>query len=187
LAKYTERILKLASYVGRGEAVADVGPDHGYLGIWLVKNGMSPRLIMTDIAEGPLSIARANAERYAPQAFPGAGHGATDVMDFRLGDGLAPLDCGEVDTVVIAGMGGETIIGMLEADPKKTGSFAKYILQPRTKTELLRAWLKGANEDGLVKRCGFEIIAEDTVAERGRDCEIIVVSTCSEEVLQAAR
>jgi tRNA (adenine22-N1)-methyltransferase len=80
-----------------------------------------------------------------------------------------------VDVVVIAGMGGETIIGILEADPQKTYSFAKYILQPRTKAELLRGWLKGANGDGIGKRRSFEIIAEDTVPERGRDCEIIVV------------
>jgi tRNA (adenine22-N1)-methyltransferase len=152
MAKYTERIRRLASHVAPGERVADIGPDHGYLGIWLARQGVAERVIMTDIAAGPLAIARRNAEEYGG-------------FDFRLGDGLAPLEPGEVDTVVIAGMGGETIIGILEADPDKTRSFAKYVLQPRTKAELLREWLAGA---------GFRIIAEETVPERGRPCEIIV-------------
>jgi tRNA (adenine22-N1)-methyltransferase len=152
LAKYTDRIRKIASYVDAGESVADIGPDHGYLSIWLVREGVSPRVIMTDIAEGPLEIARGNAERYG-------------VTDLRLGDGLEPLLPGEVDAVVIAGMGGETIIGIMEADPAKTASFPKYILQPRTKADVLRAW--------LVER--YEIVADIVAEERGRPCPILVV------------
>jgi tRNA (adenine22-N1)-methyltransferase len=161
VAKYTERIKRLASCVARGERVADIGPDHGYLGIWLARQGVTDQVIMTDIAEGPLAIARRNAEEYGG-------------FDFRLGDGLAPLEPGEVDTVVIAGMGGETIIGILAADIEKTRSFPKYVLQPRTKAELLREWLTSA---------GFRITAEDTVPERGRPCEIIVASVkrCEQE------
>jgi tRNA (adenine22-N1)-methyltransferase len=154
LAKYTDRIRKLASYVDAGESVADIGPDHGYLSIWLIREGVSPRVIMTDVAEGPLKIARGNAEKYG-------------VTDLRLGDGLAPLAPGEVDTVVIAGMGGETIIGIMEADPEKTASFPKYILQPRTKTAELRSW--------LAER--YEIVEDIVAEERGRPCPVIVVRT----------
>jgi tRNA (adenine22-N1)-methyltransferase len=111
-------------------------------------------VVITDIAEGPLAVARANAERYG-------------LTDCRLGDGLAPLSPGEVDVVVIAGMGGETIRDIMGADPAKTGSFAKYILQPRTKTELLRSW--------LTER--YEISADSTVYERGRSCTILVAGT----------
>jgi tRNA (adenine22-N1)-methyltransferase len=156
MAKYSDRILKIASYVGRGETVADIGPDHGYLAEWLIRNGISPRVIMSDVAEGPLLIARRNAERYLRDA---------SQADFRLGDGLAPLERGEVDTVVIAGMGGESIIEMLGADPDKTRSFGKYILQPRTKVGLLREWLEGR----------YDIMYEGSAVERGRDCEIIVM------------
>jgi tRNA (adenine22-N1)-methyltransferase len=152
LAKYTDRIRKIASYVDAGESVADVGPDHGYLSIWLMREGVSPRVIMTDIAEGPLKVARGNAEKYG-------------ITDCRLGDGLAPLSPGEVDTVVIAGMGGETIIEIMEADPAKTASFPKYILQPRTKADELRSW--------LAER--YEIVADTAAEERGRPCPIIVV------------
>jgi tRNA (adenine22-N1)-methyltransferase len=186
MAKYTERIRRIASYVDAGESVADIGSDHGYLALWLAREGVSPRVVVTDIAEGPLAIARANVEneyvrRRVDRRFPDKygladcrlGDGFADrrlgngLADCRLGDGLAPLAPGEVDAVVIAGMGGETIRDIMAADPAKTASFAKYILQPRTKTEALRAW--------LAER--YAIAAEDTVSERGRQCPIIVVRT----------
>jgi tRNA (adenine22-N1)-methyltransferase len=161
MAKYTERIRRIASYVDAGERVADIGSDHGYLALWLAREGISPQVIVTDIAEGPLGIARANAEAEADRC-PECAR-----TDCRLGDGLAPLAPGEVDVVVIAGMGGETIRDIMAADPAKTASFAKYILQPRTKAELLREW--------LAER--YAIATEDTVNERGRACPIIVVRT----------
>jgi tRNA (adenine22-N1)-methyltransferase len=178
MAKYTERIRRIASYVDAGESVADIGSDHGYLALWLAREGVSPRVVMTDIAEGPLAIARANAEAADRRPDRGRtdcrlGDGLADrrlgdgPADCRLGDGLAPLAPGEVDAVVIAGMGGETIRDIMAADPAKTESFAKYILQPRTKTELLRAW--------LAER--YAIVAEDVAKERGRQCPIIVVRT----------
>jgi tRNA (adenine22-N1)-methyltransferase len=151
VTRYSDRIRKIASYVDAGERVADIGADHGYLSIWLAREGVSPHVIMTDVAEGPLAIARRNAARYG-------------VDDCRLGDGLAPLSPGEVDAVVIAGMGGETIIGVMAADPDKTASFAKYILQPRTKADALRSW--------LAER--YRIVEEGMVYERGRPCPILV-------------
>ncbi|MDR2162608.1 MAG: class I SAM-dependent methyltransferase [Clostridiales Family XIII bacterium] len=155
MAKYTDRIRKIASYIDAGESVADIGADHGYLAAWLAREGAARRVIMTDIAEGPLAAARGNAER----------HGFTD---FRLGDGLAPLAPGEASAVVIAGMGGETIIGILAADLAKTASFAKYILQPRTKADVLRGWLSSRR---------YEITHESSAMERGRRCDIIVMRT----------
>jgi tRNA A22 N-methylase len=66
-------------------------------------------------------------------------------------------------------MGGETIRDIMSADPAKTESFAKYILQPRTKSDLLRAW--------LAER--YDIVGEDVAYERGRPCTILVVRTVS--------
>jgi tRNA (adenine22-N1)-methyltransferase len=82
-----------------------------------------------------------------------------------LGDGLSPLFPGEVDVVVIAGMGGETIIKILSEDRDKTRSFRKYILQPRTKTDQLRGWLK--ENDWIIN-------AETAVDEKWRRCDIII-------------
>jgi tRNA (adenine22-N1)-methyltransferase len=149
--------------VDAGEAVADIGSDHGYLPLLLIRGGVSPRVIVTDVAEGPLARARGNVEEFLDASCCGVG-----VVECRLGDGLAPLSHGEVDAVVIAGMGGESIIDIMAADPEKTESFAKFILQPRTKTEKLRAWLAES---------GYDVAAEDVVLERGRPCLVLVVST----------
>jgi tRNA (adenine22-N1)-methyltransferase len=144
----------MAACVRTGERVADVGADHGYLSALLAREGVSPFIVATDIASGPLARTRGNTERYG-------------IVECRQGDGLEPLAPGEVDTVVIAGMGGETIIGIMEADPAKTESFAKYVLQPRTKADELREWLTGK----------YEITEDFTADEYGRACRIIVVMT----------
>jgi len=150
----------MAGFVGAGESVADIGADHAYVPIFLVREGVSPFAILTDIRPGPLGRARTNVEKAAA-----AGYGGK--FELRLGDGLAVLAEGEVDTVIIAGLGGETIISILEADPDKTSSFGKYILQPRTKIELLDKWLDAA---------GWKATEKASADERGRLCDIIVCS-----------
>jgi tRNA (adenine22-N1)-methyltransferase len=153
--KLSPRLLLMASFVQRGEAVCDVGADHALLPCHLVESGISPRAILTDRNEGPLAAARravaADDARY----------------DCRLGDGLAPLAPGEVDVVVIAGMGGETIAGILAADSAKSDSFRRYILQPRTKADRLLAWLEGA---------GWTVLSIEEAEENGRMCTVIVTA-----------
>jgi len=151
----------MAGFVGVGESIADIGSDHAYLPLYLVSEGISPFAVLTDKAAGPLDKTRTNINMAA----------VPSLFDLRLGDGLSALLEAEVDTVIIAGLGGETIISILEADPDKAVSFRKYILQPRTKTELLDKWLDDA---------GWEVIAKTTADERGRRCAIIVCApnTC---------
>jgi len=149
----------MAGYVDVGERLADIGADHAYLPLYLVREGVSPFVILTDIKTGPLEKARAGVDKAVKRGGP------PDAYDLRLGDGLAVLAPAEVDTVVIAGLGGETIISILEADPEKTRSFSKFILQPRTRAKMLDAWLEGS--------C-FKIIAKAKAEERGRLCDIIV-------------
>ena len=137
--------------------MADIGSDHGFLPIYLYLEGISPKVIITDVSEGSLEKAKEDAKRLAP---------GMD-FDFRRGDGLAVIDAGEVDDVVIAGMGGELISEILEWDLDKSRSIKKYILQPRSKVGYLRCWLSAY---------GFKIISEKLVSERGRICEILLVS-----------
>jgi tRNA (adenine22-N1)-methyltransferase len=125
----------------------------------LVKNGVAPLVIATDTAKGPFAVARGRVEKLM------AGRDDMDRIELRYGDGLAPLGFGEVDTVVIAGMGGELIARIITADIAKARSFAKFVLQPRTKISELRASLADA---------GFIIEDEATATERGRVCAIIV-------------
>ena len=86
----------------------------------------------------------------------------------RIGDGLDALDYAEVDTVVIAGMGGFSIIDILSKNQKKTRSFKKLILQPRIAGDKLREWL--ADND-------YVIVREELAMEAQRINEIITVNT----------
>ena len=156
--KLSARFKEIAGFVGDGESVADIGTDHALLPIYLVREGVSPFAILTDISPGPLERARLGVEKAVSMR-------VASVFDMRLGDGLTVLEKSEVDTIIIAGIGAETIVSILEADPGKAGSFRKYILQPRTKTKILDAWLKES---------GWRILEKTTVEERGRLCDIIV-------------
>ena len=74
----SKRLLCCASMVPLGARVADVGTDHGYLGIHLLQSGISPHVIACDLRKGPLENARRNARQF----------GAQNAMEFRLSDGL---------------------------------------------------------------------------------------------------
>ena len=159
--KLSPRLMAMAEYVSAGESIADIGADHGYLPLYLLWKDVSPYAILTDSQPGPLEKTRISVEKARSSGLlrPDA------QIELRLGDGLSPLAGAEVDVVVIAGMGGETICSILMADPGKTRSFLKYILQPRTKTDLVLGWLAGA---------GWSTLARTTAEENGRKCDIIV-------------
>ncbi|MBE7004976.1 MAG: SAM-dependent methyltransferase [Ruminococcaceae bacterium] len=127
------RLQCIADCVAQGARLADVGTDHAYLPVWLLRVGRIAHAIASDINEGPLAHARRTAEEYS----------VAERMDFRLCAGLDAILPGEADTIVIAGMGGETILSILEAAPWLSASGATLLLQPMTKAELLRPRLSG--------------------------------------------
>ena len=161
---YSERIQLLAELVD-GESAADIGTDHAYVPRLLLENGICSYVIASDINEGPLKIARDNLKDVDLSDNPWKGSAECHL---RLGPGLEPIETAEVESIIIAGMGGETIIEILEADPEKTKSFRQYILQPRSKTELVRKWLA---DNGLY------IVNEFLVKEGPRYCPIIDART----------
>ena len=124
------RLLACCRYVHPGDRVADVGCDHGYLGIHLLREGIASSIIASDLREGPLQSAVVNAAKY----------GLSDRMSFYLSDGVrnVPRD---FDTLVCAGMGAETMISILEAAPWLRNPRYRMILQCQTKTHLLRSYL----------------------------------------------
>jgi len=127
------RLNLLAQLVPRGARLADIGTDHGYLPVWLIQRGCIDFAIAADVGQEPLEHARRTAKEY----------GVTGI-DFRLCDGLNGISDDEVDTIAIAGMGGETIIHILSQAPW-TAEAEKYtlLLQPMTKVGDLRRWLCG--------------------------------------------
>ena len=96
----SKRLLCCAGFVEPGARVADIGTDHGYLGIYLLKNGIARQVTACDLRPLPLRNAQENAERF--------GVGAQ--MEFLLSDGLERVTPDRIDTVVCAGMGGDLIV-----------------------------------------------------------------------------
>lgn len=129
--KLSERLRTVASFVEPCGTVADVGTDHGYLPIWLLQTHSAQRVFASDIHEGPLDRARDSAAEYFLR----------NRIRFELCDGLQFAGAEESDTVVIAGMGGETIISILAAAPwTKQGK--RLVLQPQSKLAELTDWLQ---------------------------------------------
>lgn len=131
MIKLDDRLAAVAALVRPGSRVADVGTDHAYLPVWLVENGICPSAIASDIGEGPLDSAR----HTVTAAY------LTDRISLRLGDGLSRIEAAEVEDIVIAGMGGETIAAILDAAPFVQDRRLRLILQPMTRGEELRCWL----------------------------------------------
>lgn len=127
--KLSKRLQAITSKIPFTGALADVGTDHGYLPVWLLQSGFAGRVFASDIGSGPLESARRSAEA----------QGLSEKIIFLHCDGLSGFEADSVSTVVIAGMGGETIAAILEAAPWTRDKL--LILQPMTKSDRLRAWL----------------------------------------------
>jgi tRNA (adenine22-N1)-methyltransferase len=145
----SDRLLCCASMVRTGSRVADIGCDHGYLGIHLLLEGIADYVAASDLRPQPLEKAKINAAQYA----------TADRMEFSVADGLAAIDPAKVDTIVCAGMGGDSIAAILEAAPWVRDPAYTLILQPQTSGNDLRRWL-GDNgfaieEEKLVRDSGF--------------------------------
>ena len=123
------RLRRIADFIRPGDRIIDVGTDHAYIPIWLLLQDPDATAVATDIRPGPLQRARADAEFY----------GVADRLKLLLCDGLALCAPEDADTVILAGMGGETMIGILAAAPWTREK--RLILQPQTKQDELRAWL----------------------------------------------
>ncbi len=158
MAGLSDRLAMMASLVQQGERVADVGTDHGSLPIFLCQQGISPFGVMTDISADSLRKAQLAGSQWIEEG----------KLSARCGDGLVPLEKGEVDTVMLAGMGGRLMIDILEADPEKTLSFRHFIFQPRTAPGELRSYLAAK---------GYHILEEKLVRERKNLCEILWVQS----------
>ena len=126
----SDRLLACCAFVRPGDRVADVGCDHGYLSIHLLQTGIASHVYASDVREGPLSSAKRNAAVY----------GITEKIDFFLSDGVQRLPR-DFDTLVCAGMGGDTMVSILSAAPWLQGGNYRLILQCQSKTPLLRRYL----------------------------------------------
>ncbi len=161
--KLSPRLQAIADYVPKGSVVADIGTDHGYIPVFLIRNRIASKIIATDINVGPLK----NAISYIDKNNYG------DFIDTRLGNGLKCLSPNEVDTIIIAGMGGLLIIDILEDSKDITETADYFILQPMVASEELRKYLYSNK---------YTIIDEKLAKEGSKFYEIMLVTHGEENI-----
>lgn len=145
----SRRLQTVADMVIPGNRVADIGCDHAYIAIYLIKNKISPFVVAMDINQGPLDRARENIEKYM----------VADKISIRKSDGLQMLNAGEVDTILMAGMGGRLMSQILASQMNVVSAAKELVLQPQSEIYELR---KTLNE------WGFVIVNENMLKEDGK-------------------
>ena len=140
------RLLSALPYLSGKGTVADIGTDHAYLPIEIIRRELAPRAVACDINRGPIEAARKNV----------AGAGLSDRIDTLQTDGLRGVERFSPTDVLIFGMGGELIARILSDAPWVKDPEVRLILQPMTKAEVLREWLI---------QNGFSVIGETLTYE----------------------
>lgn len=149
MIKLSKRLQAVAELAAPADSIADVGCDHGYIPIYLVEQGSCKKAIAMDINKGPLQRAQEHIVEHQLGAY----------IETRLSDGLQALKKGEVQAVVIAGMGGATMQGILKAGRDVIEEDTLLVLQPQSELREFRSYLMSH---------GFSILAEDMVFEDGK-------------------
>lgn len=148
------RLKTIVNMMEKCDSIVDVGTDHGYVPIYLVRNGLINNAIASDINSGPVEKAKKNVREcmLSPE------------ITCRRGNGLSTVKEGEVQVAIIAGMGGNLIRDILEADLLVVKKLEYVILQPVQNAEVLREYLYNT---------GYDIICEDICFDDGKFYEII--------------
>ena len=150
------RITAIAGMVKPGGTAADIGSDHAKLAVYMLENGIVSAMIISDINEGPYKSAK---QAVKASIF-------RDKIGVRQGDGLQVLKTGEVDTVIMAGMGGDTIVHILDQGLDKSRSFAQFVIQPMSRPQAVRKFLAAQ---------GWALLDEKIVQENER--LFVIIST----------
>ena len=163
MVKISNRLMTAAALVTQGYTLADVGTDHGYIPIYLLQQKKIPAAIAMDINEGPLERAKEHIALYGLQAY----------IQTRLSDGVAALKPGEVEAVLIAGMGGGLVMHILKNGEK--------VIISRQYVALLKE-----NVREFLREEGYAILAEDMVLEDGKFYPMMKVQYQGENAQKAS-
>lgn len=145
----SDRMKAVADLVLPCACMADIGCDHGYVAIELIRSNTCQRVIAMDINQGPLERAKGNIRNYGMQ----------DAIETRLSDGAAALAPKEADGILCAGMGGRLVISILEQSRALVCGMKQLILQPQSELDEVRMYLR---------KTGYHIDAEDMIFEDGK-------------------
>jgi tRNA (adenine22-N1)-methyltransferase len=152
----SERLECIAKMVEKCDSVADIGTDHAYLPIYLIKNGVCRRAIASDINKGPVEKAKLNIRM----------ENEDESIECRLGPGLTTILPNEVNVAIIAGMGGNLIRDIIEDSMEVFKSLDYLVLQPVQNPDILRRY---------IYERGYEVIDEELCKDENRYYELIKI------------
>ncbi|MBJ2223577.1 tRNA (adenine(22)-N(1))-methyltransferase TrmK [Pseudomonas carnis] len=152
----SQRLERVAAHIPAGARLADIGSDHAYLPVALMRRGAIAAAVAGEVAATPFQAANRTV----------ADNGLTQHITVRLADGLAAIEAGDdITAVSLCGMGGETIRDILDSGKAHLNGRERLILQPNGGEQPLRQW--------LVEN-GYQILHEDLLRENRFYYEIIV-------------
>ena len=145
----SDKMRAVAGLVQPCKSIADIGCDHGYVAMELVRSKVCRHVIAMDVNSGPLDRARHNIADFCMQ----------DYIETRLSDGVSALREGEAEGIICAGMGGKLVISILEQGKKLIGEMKQVILQPQSELSEVR---------GYLREKGYLVEKEDIIYEDGK-------------------
>lgn len=151
----SQRLMVVANGIPGGHTVADIGSDHAYLPCYLCLKGKIQYAVAGEVADGPYNSAISQVKAL----------GLENKISVRKGNGLEVIHADEVETIVIAGMGGKLIKDILEDGREKLAGVHRLVLQPNVAAEMIRYWLA---------ENGWELKAESILEEDGKIYEVLV-------------
>lgn len=154
--KISNRLVQIIDIIPKCEILSDIGTDHAFVPIEVIKKKKAKKAIASDVRSGPLNIAKKNITK----------NNLLQYIEIRQGSGIRTIGDEELDTVVIAGMGGILIKDILEECLSKAKKFNHLILQPMNSSECVREYLY---------ENGFQILNEVLLKEDRRIYNIMVI------------
>ena len=148
MIKLSPRLKALADFIDDNSNVVDIGCDHGLLDIYLIQNKKNIKVIASDVNENALNNAKNNIKKYKLES----------KITTVLSNGLDNIDTTNIDTIVIAGMGAHTAVGILYNNLKKLKNVKKLVIQSNNDLDFLRY---------KVTKIGYYIAKEELVLDSG--------------------
>lgn len=152
----SQRLERVAAHVPAGARLADIGSDHAYLPVALMRRGAIAAAVAGEVAATPFQAANRTV----------GDNGLAQHIRVRLADGLAAIEAGDdITAISLCGMGGETIRDILDSGKARLNGRERLILQPNGGEQPLRQWLM---------ENGYQILHEELLLENRFYYEIMV-------------
>lgn len=164
MIELSKRMRSVADMIQPCDAVGDIGCDHAFVSIYLVEQHRAKRVIASDVRRGPITIAKRNIEAM----------NLSDQIEIRMGDGLDTIVPGEVNAVVLAGMGGMLMIDILERGEEVVACCDQLVLQPQSDIEKVRRYLAEK---------GYQLADEQMLIDAGKYYNLLDVRVQKDECM----